>query len=59
MEFAMRVVFALMFVVLGVSGCFPANRGYGNNGYGNRDWDRYRHTVSHPIPGSGQVAEIR
>ncbi len=55
----MRVVFAMMFVILGVSGCFPANRGYGNNGYGNRDWDRYRHTVSHPIPGSGQVAEIR
>ncbi len=55
----MKTVLLTISLCLTLSACFPANRGYGNNGAGNRGWDRFRHTVEHPIPGTGQVAEIR
>jgi hypothetical protein len=55
----MKPVLLYLALALTLTACFPASRGYGNNGYGNRDWDRFRHTVSHPVPGANQVAEIR
>jgi hypothetical protein len=59
MEPAMKPALLTLALALTLSACVPANRGYGNNGAGNRGWDRFRHTVEHPIPGTDQVAEIR
>ena len=55
----MTKLLAALSLTLGLAACAQPNHGYGNNGYGNRDWDRYHHTVSHPIAGSNQIAEIR
>jgi hypothetical protein len=54
----MRAIWGVGLLAGDLAGSAP-NRGAGNNGYGNAGWDRFRHTVSHPVPGSGQVADVR